>query len=374
MLIIFIAHVPWNLWTNYIPARFGLSDATEMFVFCSGFAAAIAFGGAYLKSGFFHGTVRILHRVWQIYIAHLGMFFGIAALAVFGSIWFHEDYVGKLNLTPFFNNPEDQIVGLFTLSYVPNYFDILPMYIWALVMIPVVMALSQIHRLAGLAFIGVFYLVATIEGWNLPAEPWSERTWFFNPFGWQLIFFTGFALSSGWIKAPAPNRYLTAAAAIFAIAVIPISYWPLWTKVQALKDIRDVLAPVINKSDFGILRLVHFLCLAYLSVTLLKGREHLLHKKIVQPIIIVGQQALPVFLFNMGLAYFAGMLLDYYGRSNLSFAVVNLSGLAIVIVFAYGVSWLKSSPWKAEAIRRKQSQEQKPRASQPTNIAPAPAE
>ena len=32
---------------------------------------------------------------------------------------------------------------------------------------------------------------------GLPAEPWSDRVWFFNPFGWQLVFFTGFALMAG---------------------------------------------------------------------------------------------------------------------------------------------------------------------------------
>jgi hypothetical protein len=38
MFIILIAHVPSNWWTLWIPARFGFSDATEIFVFCSGMA------------------------------------------------------------------------------------------------------------------------------------------------------------------------------------------------------------------------------------------------------------------------------------------------------------------------------------------------
>src|SRR3546814_2318146 len=58
MLIIFVAHVPDNPWAGFIPARFGWSDATEMFVFCSGFAAAIAFGGSFATAGFGYGTVR----------------------------------------------------------------------------------------------------------------------------------------------------------------------------------------------------------------------------------------------------------------------------------------------------------------------------
>ena len=42
MFIILIAHITDNPWTLWIPARFGFSDATEMFVFCSGMASAIA--------------------------------------------------------------------------------------------------------------------------------------------------------------------------------------------------------------------------------------------------------------------------------------------------------------------------------------------
>src|SRR5687767_1437073 len=65
MFIIFIAHVPLNPWNNYIPARFGPSDATEMFVFCSGFASVLAFGGSFRRHGFTIGTLRIIHRCWQ---------------------------------------------------------------------------------------------------------------------------------------------------------------------------------------------------------------------------------------------------------------------------------------------------------------------
>jgi len=34
MFIILIAHVPGNFLALWIPARFGFSDATEIFVFC----------------------------------------------------------------------------------------------------------------------------------------------------------------------------------------------------------------------------------------------------------------------------------------------------------------------------------------------------
>ena len=66
MLIIFIAHVPANSWNAFIPARFGFSSGAELFVFCSGFASALAFGGSFLRRGWALGAARILQRIWQI--------------------------------------------------------------------------------------------------------------------------------------------------------------------------------------------------------------------------------------------------------------------------------------------------------------------
>ena len=74
MFIILIAHVPWNGWTEWIPARFGFSDAADMFIFCSGAASALAFAPIFDKRGWYLGTVRIVYRVWQIYWAHIAVF------------------------------------------------------------------------------------------------------------------------------------------------------------------------------------------------------------------------------------------------------------------------------------------------------------
>ena len=59
MFIILIAHIPNDPWAKWIPARFGFSDATEIFVFCSGMASAIAFGGAFMRKGWWMGTARV---------------------------------------------------------------------------------------------------------------------------------------------------------------------------------------------------------------------------------------------------------------------------------------------------------------------------
>ena len=103
MFIILIAHIPNNTWTNWIPARFGYSDATEIFVFCSGMASAIAFGGSFASKGWWIGTARVAYRVWQVYWAHICLFFFVlmtmAALDSYGS--FDKLYINSLNLQHF---------------------------------------------------------------------------------------------------------------------------------------------------------------------------------------------------------------------------------------------------------------------------------
>lgn len=359
MLIIFIAHVPWNHWANFIPARFGPSDATEMFVFCSGFAAAIAFGGTFVRAGFWMGTARVLYRVFTLYIAHIMMFLAIAA-AVYVATGYaaDEDYISNLALNPFFENPGQQLIGLFTLTYVPNYFDIMPMYIGVLLMMPLVVLAQRYHTALAVALVLGLYVLQFNRQWDFPAAPFNdELVWFFNPLGWQLLFFAGFALSRKWIKAPPVSKPLVVA----AIGVVIIGYlvwnravWNAFPGAMALYDALSDTRPylgidlgLLGKTDFGFARFIHFLALAYLAVALLKGRESFLYAPIFNPIRKVGQQALVTFVVSMFLSQIAGMILDTIGRDAWQLTVVNLGGMGFLIGVAYFVGWYKTQPWRS---------------------------
>lgn len=349
MLIIFIAHVPDNLWANYIPARFGWSDATEMFVFCSGFAAALAFGSTFHKANFAYGTMRIGYRVWQIYVGHLTMFIFIATLvlAMTGLLDGERDYVSQLNLTWFFDHPAQALVGLFTLTYVPNYFDILPMYIGALVLVPAVMALSRIHPWVAMGFVAAVYAGVHLFGWMLPAHPENHTIpWFFNPLAWQLLFFTGFAFALGWLPAPRISRPWVIAAVAFVLLSAPAANWDIAKDVDALRWVREAIWDLQEKTDFGLLRYLHFLALAYIAIAVVNPRIEALRGDWAKPIVTVGQNSLAVFLLSMGLSRVAGMALDQIGRSVPAVALVNIAGLAIIIGFAYWCTMLKKQPWR----------------------------
>jgi hypothetical protein len=306
MFIILLAHTPGNTWTLWIPARFGFSDATEIFVFCSGMASSLAFGAVFVKRSWLLGTARIAFRVWQVYWAHISVFLATAMLSFAidhygigrpGTIYVNEPYV-----VPFFTRTGEAMIGLMTLTYVPGMFDILPMYLVVLAMVPLVMA---IHRAGGrwavFGFIGAVWLASNLAGYarimdpeaelvpaqslligiggafswmHLPSDPFGEDTWFFNPFGWQLVFFSGFAFGMRWLPAPPVRRWLVIAAAVYLLLVLPFAWFKIhegfylpqeWALTQWIRDTRTLTEPLWWKNWVGVLRYLHFIALAYLA-------------------------------------------------------------------------------------------------------------
>lgn len=377
MFIILVAHIPRNPWTGWIPARFGFSDATEIFVFCSGMASAIAFGGAFARKGWLMGSARVVFRVWQVYWAHIGLFFFVAmmmaALDTYGD--FDKSYVNSLNLGHFFKDPMPQIVGIFTLTYVPNYFDILPMYLVVLALMPLFMALAGLSFWAVAATSVAIWFAANLGFLSLPAEPWSERSWYFNPFGWQLLFFTGFAFMRGWLPAPPASALLTWSCVAFLLLSAPFGSWKVFNWISAANsdlgvEIRAVWAQMQamesdggfslrDKTNFGILRYAHFLALAYLAwvvageggrrlVAADSGAGARIWHALLTVITKVGQQSLAVFVFSMAVARLLGFVLDQIGRTPASVALINLTGFAMIICVAYVAGWFKSHPWRSK--------------------------
>jgi len=306
MFIILLAHTPGNTWTLWIPARFGFSDATEIFVFCSGMASAMAFGAIFANRGFLLGSARIGFRVWQVYWAHIGIFLFTAimlwSIDHFGVGARENPYINGPYVRPLFEQTGEALLGLMTLTWITGLFDILPMYLVILGMIPLVMLA---HRLGGVwgavALVVGMWLAANLAGYarkfdevvdppiwqaaliaagrpfmwmNLPGSPWGDGTWFFNPFGWQLVFFAGFGFGMGWLPAPPVRLWLVPLASAVVLLNIPVAWYKIhsdWGLIAHLEihasvqAVRDFLEPMRWKTWQGLGRFTHFLALAYLA-------------------------------------------------------------------------------------------------------------
>ena len=280
-----------------------------------------------------------------------------------------------MNLWPIFvesdkwTNP-DILLSFMTLRYVPNYFDILPMYMVVLLLMPIIMALSNVNKWLIGAFVLTVWLFAQKQLLitlgleqlyiGLPAEPWTDRNWFFNPFGWQLIFFTGFAFMRGWLPKPPVNKLLIGLALFLVIANVPLSNIGVREfGFEWARDWRVANKLLIDKSSFGLLRYVHFLALAYLCWVAAgdKGDRLLpqgpgtfarIWERCLAIILKVGQQSLAVFVVSMFTARLMGFTMDVLGRATVTVLLVNLAGACILIATAYGAGWFKSQPWRVK--------------------------
>ena len=349
MMIILVSHIPFDDWALWIPARFGFSDATEMFVFQSGMASALAFGGTFRRQGWTALLVRIARRIWQIYWAHVGVFVVvIALLSVAGTRPGGESYIDSLNLLPFVHDPARMMAAFLSLRYVPNYFDILPMYMALLAMLPLMLAAECLHRHLPLALMAALWLMAQ-AGWNLSAEPWSDRPWFFNPLGWQLCFFTGFFIVRGIISAPRPDWRLMALAALFILLAVPFALVRYQETHPFFRDAAQALLPLTDKTRFGFLRLLHFLALAYLAACLAGPGGARLKGWLVKAVVMIGQHSLAVFVVSMAAAQALGMALDQWGRSALPLAAVNIGGFLLLLATARLMRWLKQAEMPSTA-------------------------
>lgn len=357
MFIILVAHVTDNPWTLWIPGRFGFSDATEIFVFCSGMASAIAFGPVFARAGFRWGVVRIASRIWQVYWVHIGLFLCalLAMLVIDETGLFPDSQVAALNLNKFLYNTGPNLIGLMTLTYVPNYFDVLPMYLVILALVPVMIALARLHSVLPIVASVALWLVADLGGIHLPAEWWfiegSTRPWFFNPFAWQLVFFTGFALMSGWLPAPPVHRGLVALAVLVVLLSIPFAWYRLINASGYLQAWRADWVVLFDKTNFGFLRYVHFLSLAYLAwVAAGPGGVRLQRagrwSGLVATISRVGTQSLAVFAASMVLARILGAFLDLTGRGFLPTLAMNAVGFALIVAVAELAILMKRQPWR----------------------------
>lgn len=340
LIVIFINHMPFNPWYWGTPSRFGFSDATEIFVFVSGFVAALAYGRRFRES-FRGGTLRVLQRCVQVYFAHILMFGLLALVCVLGNqSGIGPDYIKGLNLGYAFDHPAEALKGLLTLRYVPNYFDILPMYLVIMAMIPLVWLLAQYNRALALLAPVALYAATRHYGWELNAEMTFQRPWYFNPLSWQLLFFTGFAFAANWLPHPRWNRALAFVCLFILAASAVIEYGATFFASAPLNEMRGVLAPYFEKSHFSLLRYVHFLSLAYVMSHAAAHLSHVLAWLPFRLVAQLGRQSLTAFVTAMILSYTGGMALDFWGRDLPTVAAINIAGLVIFFTTVRAVGLL----------------------------------
>lgn len=352
---IFIDHIPGHAVANLTIRNFGFSDATEIFVFISGYTAALVYGRQLDAAGFRAAAGQIARRVWQLYVAHILLFIVyIAQIAWVADRFNNPVLLDALNVNRFIGAPGQALVDALILQYRPVNLDILPLYMALLAIFP--LTLWLINRSAWLAFALSLALYCLVQWFKLAFPVYEDgSTWYFNPLGWQFLFVLGALLSrSPRLRATLRWRpWLGGPAALFLVfALFIVLSWKNTALAAWVPGWFANLIYPIDKSNMGPMRLLHFLAIAYLVSNWLDKENPILRWRIWRPAILCGQHSLQVFCTGISLSFLAYFVLVQFGRDLGLQVVIVLAGLLIMTVLARLLEAGKHRPARSGADKK----------------------
>ncbi len=343
---IFIDHVPSSAIGRLTFRNFGFSDATEIFVFISGYTAAIVYGRLLLRDGFVPMTFAVLKRCWRLYAAHiLLLVFFIAQIFWVAARFGNTSFIDELNVAEFHDNPGESIVGGLILRYRPVNLDVLPLYMALLAMLPAILWLMARSRALALCASAALWLCVQQFQWAFPVYPAGD-TWLFNPLAWQFLFVIGAVCGSVRNEDPPWLRWRPwlawMAVAWLAFALFVTTSW----RYPALNDWVEVtigpwLYP-IDKSNLGMARLLHFCAVAYLVARLVPEGSRVVSSPLALPVVRCGQHSLVIFCLGISFSFAAHFLLVQFGRGMAMQMAVIAGGLALLSGVAFVSTWIRT--------------------------------
>ena len=347
---IFIDHLAWNsLLAQFTLQALGFSDAAEVFILISGYTAGMVYGRAIERQGLLRAAMRMYHRVWQLYVAHVFLFMQFMATTAYLVDTFNNAiYAEELRAADFLKEPGVAVVKALTLQFQPAFMDILPLYIVLLAVLPLVLIGFRLWPAGVLAAcFGLWGAAQLNKRIALPAYPGPDHVWFFNPFCWQALFFLG--AWCGWrgIRGGIPwltSRWLFWPAAAGALAGFLIRFsWTLhWLYDPFPALFGNALWSLLSKTDLAPLRFASVLVLALLVARLIPAQAPFLAGRIARPLILCGQHSLHIFCLGILLAMIGHLVIDEFFGGILLQCLVSAAGIAIMIGTAAVMDWFNA--------------------------------
>jgi len=342
--LIFLDHIPSNAVSWITIRNYGFSDATEIFVFISGYTAAFVYGRAMLEHGFIVAGARLLKRAWQIYIAHVFLFvIYLAEISYVASSFNNPLFSEEMGVLDFLKNPDVTIFEALILKFKPVNMDVLPLYIVLLLWFaPMLWLLLRAPSFALAASAAVYALTWWFD-WSIPAYP--HGNWVFNPFAWQLLFVFGAWCALGgaqrlarWINSPVIFG-LAVAYLLFAFGIAMTWYFP---RLGAFVPnfVSEAIYP-IDKPNLDVLRILHFLSLAVITVWFVPRGWPVLKSPVFWPAIVCGQHSLETFCLGVFLAFAGHFMFTEVSNRLLMHVIVSVAGIVIMVAVAALVSWYR---------------------------------
>jgi hypothetical protein len=306
LAMIFIDHVPGNLYENFTSRNFGFSDAAEAFVFMSGLAAGLAYSSRFRTGSFWLATAKVWARARQLYYVHLTI--TLLSLAIFAAaaLWFGQhEVLLKNNIPKLFVEPLATLIGIPLLTHQLGYLNILPLYIMLLLATPLLIWVGLRWPVLLLGASVALWAMAGQFRLNLPNYP-NAGGWFFNPLSWQILFVTGLLCGMAMKQG---KRFFPRTQLLFGLTLGWVLLVLLWIKLPligsagmaGLSALSQAGLPFyltwFDKTFVALPRLLHALALFYVvaSIGSIRGFAQTAWAA---PLRLLGRQGLPVFAFG----------------------------------------------------------------------------
>ncbi len=341
---IFLDHIPDNVVSWITTRNYGFSDAADLFVFISGYTASFVYARMMLERGFLVGATRLTKRVWQLYVAHVILFvIYIVSIGYVAQRFSDPEIINEFNVAGVVDNPVETLRQGLLLKFKPVNLDVLPLYIVLMGLFPPV--LWMMLRQPGLTMLGsiALWLAARQFGWNLSAYP--TGTWYFNPFCWQLLFaFGSWCALGGAQKSRAIidkpiTLYVCIAYLVLAMVMTMAGKFPDFGAMFP-HWLYDTFNPN-DKTNLSPYRFLHFVAIVILVIRFVPKDWPGLEWRGFDPLVVCGQQSLAVFCVGVFLSFVGHFELMMSSGSLFAQIFVSVTGIALMTVVAYYISWSK---------------------------------
>jgi hypothetical protein len=356
--LIFLDHIPSNLVAWLTIRNYGFSDATEIFVFVSGYTAAFVYGREMRERGFVIAGAHILRRAWQIYVAHVFLFaIYLAEITYVATSFENPLYAEEMNILDFLKQPDVTIIQALLLKFKPANMDVLPLYIILLLLFPPILWLLQLQSTLALGASALLYVLTWHFNWNLPSYPSGH--WYFNPFAWQLLFVFGAWCALGGAQRLSEvlhSRMMLGVALAYLAFAFFISL--TWYLPVAGKFVPSWLAEVIypiDKVNLDVLRFAHFLALAVVTVHFVPSDWPFLKSRWLWPPIACGQHSLEIFCLGVFLSFAAHFAMTEVSGAFWMQVLASVLGILVMIAAAGLLTWYKRAEERSPGSRPKKA-------------------
>ena len=346
LILIFIDHIPENILSYFTIQAVQFFDAAEVFIFISGYTAALVYGRTLALQGPLYATARILSRAWQLYVAHIFLFvIFIAEVSYTVTTFKNPMYNEEMRVGDFLEEPHVAIVKALLLEFQPTFLDILPLYILLLVTFPVILLGLRLRPFWVLVPSFLLYVVVQITNISVPAYP-EGHVWYFNPLAWQFVFVAGAALGLDG-ASPRPLSRVKRRVLPFALIIAAVGFaiklsWTIhgvWDSFPGL--FLKELWPV-NKNNLSPIRLVPFFAVLLVIAVLIRPEASFLRSAAAKPMILCGQNSLEIFCLGILLSALGHFVLSEYTAAIVFQLAVNLAGISAMCLTAGVIDWYKT--------------------------------